>query len=79
MGDGIELIQVTGARAETEAGDLDEDGNVDLSDFAIFASAWLTKPGDPHWNTDCDLSVPSGTVDILDLAAFVENWLTGIK
>ena len=64
---------------DTPPGDLDEDGDIDLSDFAIFASAWLTKPGDPHWNTSCDLSIPAGTVDNLDLAVFVENWMTDIK
>jgi hypothetical protein len=78
-GDGIELIKLTGTRTKTEAGDLDEDGNIDMSDFAIFASAWLTKPGDPHWNTYCDLSLPAGTVDLLDLAVFAENWMTDIK
>jgi hypothetical protein len=78
-GDGIELIQIKGTRGETEAGDLDKDGDIDLSDFAIFASAWLTKPGDAHWNTYCDLSVPAGTIDKLDLAVFVENWMTDIK
>ncbi|MHC4206676.1 MAG: hypothetical protein ACYSTT_18645, partial [Planctomycetota bacterium] len=49
MGEGIELIKLTGTRSETQLGDLDEDGNIDLLDFALFASAWLTKPGDPHW------------------------------
>jgi hypothetical protein len=78
-GDGIELIKVKGTRAETLPGDLDKDGDIDLSDFAIFARAWLTKPGDPLWNTYCDLSVPAGTVDNMDLAAFVENWMTDIK
>jgi hypothetical protein len=78
-GDGIELIKLMGAPTETEAGDLNEDGNIDASDFAVFASAWLTKPGDPHWNTNCDLSIPAGTVDIMDLAVFAKNWLTDNK
>jgi len=78
-GNGIELIKVNDTRAETRPGDLDKDGDIDFSDFAIFASAWLSKPGDSHWNTYCDLSVPAGTIDKLDLAAFVENWMTDIK
>ena len=78
-GDGIELIKLIGTPAETEAGDLNEDGSIDMSDFAIFASSWLTKPGDPNWNTYCDLSVPAGIVDILDLAVFAKNWLTDNK
>jgi hypothetical protein len=39
----------------------------------------LTTPGDPHWNTYCDLSVPAGTIDLLDLAVFAENWMTDTK
>ncbi len=78
-GNGIELIKVKGTRTETPAGDLDKDGDIDLSDFAIFASAWSAKPEDCHWNTYCDLSVPAGTIDKLDLAAFVENWMTNVK
>jgi len=78
-GEGIELITVKGIRPRTPPADLDKDGDIDLSDFATFASAWLTQPEDPHWNTCCDLSVPAGTVDTLDLAAFAENWLTDIK
>jgi hypothetical protein len=78
-GDGIELIKVKGTRPETSPEDLDKDGDIDVSDFAIFASAWLTKPGDSRWNTSCDFSVPAGTVDILDLVIFVEKWMTDIK
>jgi hypothetical protein len=78
-GDGIELIKLTGTPAETSPGDLDKDGDVDASDFDIFASAWLTKPGDPDWNTLCDLSVPAGTVDILDLELFVEYYIANSK
>ena len=78
-GDGIELIKLVGTPDEPPVGDLDRDGDVDLSDFAIFASAWSTVPGDTHWNTICDLSIPAGTVDILDLAVFTENWMTDVK
>jgi hypothetical protein len=61
-------------------GDFDGDGKVDAADFAIFASAWLTGPGDARWNPDCDISIPAdGFVDAPDLAVFAENWLTGVE
>jgi hypothetical protein len=78
-GDGVELIKLTSTPAETSPGDLDKDGDVDISDFDIFASAWLTKPGDSNWNTLCDLSVPAGTIDILDLEVFVEYYIANTK
>jgi len=57
-------------------GDFDKDGNVNLSDFAIFASAWLTKPGDAEWNPGCDISeLKDDIIDELDLAVFTKHWL----
>jgi len=48
----------------------------DFMDFAVIASAWLSKPGDPDWNAACDISKPKDSViDELDLAVFCENWL----
>lgn len=53
--------------------------SVDLVDFAIFASAWLTEDGDTEWNPDCDISDPiDGIIDELDLAVLVDNWLAGV-
>jgi len=58
------------------AADFDYDGNVDFADLAIFASAWMSKPGDAEWNPDCDISIPAdNSVDILDLAVLTEQWL----
>lgn len=70
-GTGIELV--TGPE---RIGDFDDDGDVDFSDFAILASAWLSKPGDANWNIACDISMPSdGIIDELDLKVFCDNWL----
>lgn len=64
----------------TYLGDLDGDSDVDLADFAIFALAWRTTPGQPGWNPDCEISIPADNyIDILDLAAFVDNWLAGVE
>jgi len=54
--------------------DLNFDNNINMEDFAIFASAWLTKPGDIRWNPYCDFYLDN-FIDTWDLAAFVEVWL----
>ncbi|MHC4484881.1 MAG: LamG domain-containing protein [Planctomycetota bacterium] len=42
----------------------------------MFASAWLTKPGDAKWNPGYDISDPNdGIIDMLDLDVFIDNWL----
>jgi hypothetical protein len=70
-GTGIELVTEPGL-----IGDFDDDNDVDLKDFAIFAAAWLSQPGDDDWNAACDISIPSdGVIDELDLAVFTDNWL----
>jgi hypothetical protein len=59
-------------------GDFDGNGDVDFFDFAIFALAWRSSPGDDNWNPHCDISDPSDNViDELDLGAFTHNWLAG--
>ncbi len=51
---------------------------VDFLDFAVFASAWISKPGDANWLPICDISQPKDSfIDMLDLAVFCENWLEG--
>jgi len=57
------------------AGDLDEDGDVDLADLAIFTPAWLSEAGGAQWEPDCDISVPADNrVDILDFSMLSVNW-----
>ena len=53
-------------------GDLDDDGDVDLVDFTLFAQQWGKSSG----LLIADLNV-DGTVDVADLALFCENWLKG--
>lgn len=61
------------------AADFDENGIVDMADFSILARAWLATDNGPHWNPDCDISIPSdNSIDMLDLHVFVENWLAGV-
>jgi len=64
----------------TRSGDFDGDCDVDLADFSIIASAWLTSPGDGLWNRLADISNPSDDiVDMLDLDAFSEDWLSDFR
>jgi len=49
---------------------------VDFMDFAVIASAWLSKPGEPDWNATCDISQPKDNfINELDWAVLCENWL----
>lgn len=57
-------------------GDFDGQCDVDFGDFAIFASAFLSEPGDGNWNTVCDISLPADFyIDWRDLDVFTDNWL----
>jgi len=61
-------------------GDLDCDTMVNTCDFAIFALAWLTEPGDGKWNPCCDISIPADSyIDWHDLGVLIDNWLAGIE
>ncbi len=54
-------------------GDFDGQCDVDLVDFAIFALAWLTETGQPGYNPNCDISIPSdGIINKLDLEIFTD-------
>ena len=59
-------------------GDIEPDGDIDLTDFAAFARTWLAADGEGAYNPVCDIDpAADGTIDILDLRVFVENWLAG--
>ena len=62
------------------AGDFDSDGDVDLDDLDILASAWLSGPGDGNWNPDCDIAdPPDNFIDFSDYAVFAGNWHVGVE
>jgi len=65
---------------EQAEGDLNYDCMVDMADYAAITSAWLSKPGDTHWNPQCDISLPpDNTINMLDLNRFLDTWLAGAK
>lgn len=75
----LDLVNGTGIELVTEpsvVGDYYRDGLVDFKDFAVFAAAWRSEPGDDNWNAACDISTPiDGIIDEFDLAVFCDNWL----
>jgi hypothetical protein len=75
-------VRVVGSRLDMGAdefyyvGDFDLRGSVNLLDFAILASAWLTISGDTEWNAACDISIPpDDLINVFDASVFMENWL----
>jgi hypothetical protein len=63
---------------EPLSADLNHDCSVDMSDYALLTSAWLTRPGDSSWNSRCDIAAPpDDTVDMLDLTVLIHQWLAG--
>ena len=63
-----------------QAADINGDGIVDFVDFAILASAWMSQPGQPNWNSACDISNPKDDIiDWKDLAVFTEDWSAGAE
>ena len=51
-------------------GDLDDDGDVDVRDFALFHQQWLNNNGLLTADLDID-----GDVDFTDFVMFSKNWL----
>ncbi|NLH16176.1 MAG: right-handed parallel beta-helix repeat-containing protein [Phycisphaerae bacterium] len=65
---------------EFTRGDFRADGIVDLEDFAVFAAAWDTSIGEPHWNARCDISVPrDNKIKLSDFVVFAMQWLVGAE
>ena len=56
--------------------DINDDGKVNLEDFAVLATWWDDDGGcgEPGWYEGADFNM-SRTVDMFDLAYFAENWL----
>jgi len=54
-------------------GDVKESDKVDGFDFALFSSAYNTRPGDAKWNANADLN-RSGKVDGFDFSLLSSNY-----
>ena len=60
----------------TFSADFEGDGDVDFFDFAMFAPAWMSQPGQPAWDEKYNIAEPPDTIiDMQDLMEFTEQWL----
>lgn len=65
---------------EPLVGDVNHDCVADMADYAVLTAAYQTKPGDPRWNPDCDISSPAdGVIDMFDVNVFLSSWPSGDK
>lgn len=65
------VIVIRQAPSQTRSADLDGDGDVDSSDFLLFAAAFGTSEGVPGYNAAADLD-GDGTVAFLDFLIFAD-------
>jgi hypothetical protein len=70
FGDGISILQGTVLKWE----DVNGDYFIDSLDFAEFAEAWLSRPGDGNWNGRCDFNMDD-YIDAYDLTSLCGTWL----
>ncbi len=54
--------------------DFNFDGDVNLIDFSMIASAWMSQSPEPEYLPVCDMHLDS-KIDIKDLQAFLPHWL----
>jgi hypothetical protein len=55
--------------ASALVGDFDDSGQVDFSDFLVFADCFGTDTASPDWNVACDLEA-NGSIDFSDFVLF---------
>lgn len=73
---GFDLDAVGVLHEKTWVGDFDGDGIVNLFDFQVFATSYLSGPSDQNWNSHYDISQPADEIiDVLDFIRFVQEWL----
>jgi hypothetical protein len=58
---------------QSDAGDINKDGTVNLIDLILLAKAYGSKPGDPNWNSQADVN-GNGRVDLGDLSKLASDY-----
>jgi hypothetical protein len=56
------------------AGDINDDGVVDLFDLSLLSANWKKTSSQSGWNAQCDLQ-PNNTIDLGDLLMIAQNWM----
>jgi hypothetical protein len=73
--DGAATVDMGAYESHAYIGDFDDNCKMDYLDVEMFAAAWATRSGDPHWNPACDISnPPDDVIDFLDLAVLGDYW-----
>jgi hypothetical protein len=73
---GLDLEAMGVLEEQNYSADINLDGVVDMSDYALFGSAWGSCFGDMNWIGRCDLAKPMDyVIDSFDLAVFCAQWL----
>ncbi len=73
---GFDLEAIGVLNEQKYSADINLDGVVDMSDFALLASAWWGHFGQANWIARCDLAQPKNyVVDTDDFAVFADQWL----
>jgi len=57
----------------TLAGDVDNDGDVDVFDAIAIVNSFGSTPGDPNWNEEADFDL-NGAVNVFDVISLVNNF-----
>ena len=82
LADGRDVGTLGASFATVVLGDLDDDGDMDGADLAVFNAAMNSQPGDANFNPLCDVN-NDGRVDAADLQISAPNMgtvnFTGIK
>ncbi|MBN1126903.1 MAG: C10 family peptidase [Sedimentisphaerales bacterium] len=74
----LPVLKLTASiQAEPIPGDFQKDCMVNMTDMAVLSNAWDSTVDQPHYNADCDISVPiNNQIDINDLRRFADHWLS---
>lgn len=74
----IQIALATPCTILQKSGDLNGDGFINMSDYAVLASAWLDNNcSNSSWCNCTDLDL-SGSVNTSDIAILAKNWLTSV-
>jgi len=73
---GTQIVDIGADEYYWSPADFNGDEIVNFFDYARFANAWQSQPGDPNWDPNCNIGIPANNhIDYNDLAVFCEDWL----